>query len=66
MTFIVQADSRRSGEGTFTVRKTTRKDAFETAVGLMGQGMDGVIILDEETGRTYKSSEFADFISGLS
>jgi hypothetical protein len=41
MTFIVQAISGKPGEGSFTVNKATKKDALETALGLMGQGMTG-------------------------
>jgi hypothetical protein len=58
--FIVRANSGRSGEGSFRAEKATRKDAIETAVGLMGQGMEGVTITDE-TGRIYRPSEFDKF-----
>jgi hypothetical protein len=61
MVFIVQAKSSRPGEGVFRVEKTTREDAFETAAGLMGQGMDGVCIIDE-TGRTILPQGFAEFL----
>ena len=53
MTFIVQAISGKPGEGSFTVNEATKKDALETALGLMGQGMTGVVIMDEE-GRVYR------------
>lgn len=57
MAFIVQANSHKPGEGSFTVTKTTRKDALETAVGLLGQGMTGVTIT--ENGSVYTTPEFA-------
>jgi hypothetical protein len=52
MVFIVEANSGRPGEGSFRAEKTTRKDAVKTAVGLIGQGMEGVTITDEN-GRVY-------------
>jgi hypothetical protein len=58
--FIVHANSGRPGEGSFRADKATRKDAIETAVGLLGQGMEGVTITDE-AGRVYRSSEFDKF-----
>jgi hypothetical protein len=57
MAFIVQANSYKPGEGSFTVTKTTRKDALETAVGLLGQGMTGVTIT--ENGHVCTTPEFA-------
>jgi hypothetical protein len=60
MVFIVEANSGRPGEGSFRAEKTTRKDAVKTAVGLIGQGMEGVTITDEN-GRVYTRPEFAAF-----
>jgi len=63
MTFIVQANSYKPGEGSFTVTKSTRKDALETAVGLLGQGMTGVTIMGD--GRTYTTPEFAEILKDI-
>lgn len=60
MAFVVRADSRKPGEGTFLADKATRKDALETAVGLLGQGMTGVTIMGDD-GRIYPPSEFDVF-----
>jgi hypothetical protein len=60
MAFVVRADSGKPGEGTFLADKATRKDALETAIGLLGQGMTGVTIMGEN-GRVYKPSEFDEF-----
>jgi len=57
MAFIVQAKSCLPGEGSFTVTKGTRKDALETALGLLAQGMTGVIIIGDN--RIYTTQEFA-------
>ncbi len=59
MAFVVRAISGKPGEDTFIVDKATRKDAMETAVGLLGQGMSGVTIMGDD-GRVYTTSEFAD------
>ena len=50
MSFIVKANSLRPGEGSFHAETLTRESAVETALGLVGEGMDGVTITDE-TGR---------------
>ena len=60
--FIVRANSGQPGEGSFRVDKVTRKDAVETAVGLLGQGMEGVAIADE-AGRIYRTSKFERFLA---
>lgn len=57
MTFIVQAASNKPRESSFTVTKATRKDALETAKGLLGQGLSGVTITGD--GRVYTTREFA-------
>ena len=57
MSFVVLANSRRPGAGAFQAVKLTRKDAVLTAVSLVGQGMDGVTITDED-GRVYGPTEF--------
>ncbi|MET4514320.1 hypothetical protein [Bradyrhizobium sp. I1.7.5] len=57
MTFIVQATSNKPGEGSFTVSKATGKDALETAVGLLGQGLSSVTITGD--GRVYSTVEFS-------
>ena len=61
MTFTVNAISDRPGEGAFHAEKATRKDAVETAVGLLGQGLQRVTITDEAK-RVYQSSEFVAFL----
>jgi hypothetical protein len=61
MAFVVRADSKKPGEGAFIVDKATRVDAFETAVGLLGQGMSGVTIMGDD-GRVYQAIEFAEFL----
>jgi hypothetical protein len=61
MAFVVRADSGKLSEGTFLADKTTRKDALETALDLIQQGMNGVTIMGED-GRIYTQSEFAEFI----
>jgi hypothetical protein len=59
MAFVVRAISGKPGDGTFIVDKATRKDAFETAAGLLGQGMSGVTIMSDD-GRVYTTAEFAE------
>jgi hypothetical protein len=63
MAFVVRADSGRHGEGKFRDGKTTRKDAVEAARNLIGQGMEGVTIKDEN-GRVYAPAEFDAFLNG--
>jgi hypothetical protein len=63
MVYVVQAKSGRPGEASFRAEKATRKDAIRTAVGLLGQGMDGVTITDE-AGRAYTHAEFTRFYRG--
>jgi hypothetical protein len=58
MAFIVRPESGLRGEGAFLAEKATRKDAVET--GLMGQGMTGVAITDEN-GRVFAPADFAVF-----
>ena len=60
MSFVVIANSRRPGGGAFRAVKLTRKDAIRTAVNLVGQGMNGVTIADED-GRVYGPTEFWQF-----
>jgi hypothetical protein len=60
MSFIVKANFLRPGEGSFQAERFTRKSAVETALRLVGEGMDGVTITDE-TGRVFKTAEFAAF-----
>jgi hypothetical protein len=63
MTFVVRAISEHQADGVFIVNKDTRKDAFETAIDLLAQGMAGVTITDED-GRIYESSNLAEFVDG--
>ena len=42
-------------------QKATRKEAVETAVGLLAQGMKDVTITDEQ-GRVFKPPEFDEFL----
>jgi len=58
MGFIVESVSKRPGEPPFRVTKATRKDALETAIGFLGQGMQNVTIVDE-TGRVFSIQEFS-------
>jgi hypothetical protein len=60
MGFLVKANSRRPGEGSFQAEEPTRKAALKTAIGLVGQGMEGVTITDE-SGRVFETAEFAVF-----
>jgi hypothetical protein len=62
MAFVVRADSRKPGEGTFLADKATRFAALETALGLIEQGMTGVTIMGDN-GRVYPHSEFAAFLN---
>jgi len=55
--FTVQGYSHEPGSGSVTVSKTTRKDALETAVGLLDQGIPVVTMIGD--GRTYTVAEFA-------
>jgi hypothetical protein len=57
MAFIVRATSNKPGEGSLTVTKATRKDALETAVGLLDQGLSDVTITGN--GRVYTTRQFA-------
>jgi hypothetical protein len=59
MGFIVTANSGRPGEGSFREEKPTRKAAVETAVGLVGQGME--VTITDEAGRVFQTSEFGAF-----
>lgn len=59
--FTVHAKSGRPGERSFRADKTTKKDAVEAAVGLLGQGMEGVTITDE-AGRVYGAPDFDKFL----
>jgi hypothetical protein len=63
MKFVVRADSGKPGEGTFVTDKMTRFAAVETALGLIEQGMTGVIIKADD-GRAYTRSEFQAFLEG--
>jgi hypothetical protein len=59
MAFVVLANT---GRGSFRAEKPTRRDAVETALGLLGQGLSEVVIIDEDgEGRTYTPSEFDEF-----
>jgi len=58
MGFIVESVSKRPGEPPFRVTKATRKDALETAIGFLGQGMHNVTIV-YETGRVFSIQEFS-------
>jgi hypothetical protein len=62
MAFVVRADSRKPGEGTFLADKVTRFAALETALGLIEQGMTGVTIMGDN-GRVYTHPEFAAFLA---
>jgi hypothetical protein len=55
--------SGKAGEGKFRDGKTTRRGAVEAARNLIGQGMEGVTIKDEN-GRVYVPAEFDAFLSG--
>ena len=61
MAFIVFANSGDPEEGSMRGEKATRKDAVETAMGLLAQGMQDVTITDEK-GRVFKPSEFDEFL----
>jgi hypothetical protein len=63
MAFVVQAKSSRPRDGSFRAEKATRKDAVKTAVDLLGQGIEGVTIADEN-GRVFEVQEFAKFFAG--
>jgi hypothetical protein len=62
MAFIVRAGSGKAGEGKFR-HGTTRRDAVEAARNLIGQGIEGVTIKDEN-GRVYVPAEFDAFLNG--
>jgi hypothetical protein len=62
MAFVVRADSGEPREGKFPDGKTTRRDAVEAARNLIGQGMEGVTIKDEN-GRVYVPAEFDAFLN---
>jgi hypothetical protein len=57
MAFVVRADSRKLGEGSFIANKVTRFAAIETALGLIEEGMTGVTIMGNN-GRVYTHSDF--------
>ena len=61
MAFIVQSASKRAGEPPYRLIKATKKDALDTAIGFIAQGMEDVTITDEK-GQVYNTSEFVDFI----
>jgi hypothetical protein len=61
MAFVVRADPKKPGEGTFLADKATRFAAIETALGLIDQGMTGVTIMGDD-GRIYTHSEFLELI----
>jgi hypothetical protein len=62
MVFTVQAKSCRPGEGCVVTDTTNRKDAVDMAVGLLGQSMTDVVILDED-GLVYQPEGFARFLA---
>jgi hypothetical protein len=56
MAFVALANT---GLASFRAERPTRKDAAETALGLLGQGLSKVVIIHEDgEGRTYTPSEF--------
>jgi len=61
MGFIIQSVSKRAGDPPYRVIKVTAKDALDTAIGFLAQGMTGVTITDEK-GQAYSTSEFMDFV----
>jgi hypothetical protein len=54
---------RQGWRGQFRDGKTTRRDAVEAARNLIGQGMEGATIKDEN-GRVYVPAEFDAFLNG--
>jgi hypothetical protein len=63
MAFVVRADSGKAGGGKFRDGKTTRRDAVQAARNLIGQGVEGVTIKDDN-GRVYVPAEFDTFLNG--
>ena len=61
MAYVVRADPRKPGEGTFLVDKATRFAALETALSLIEQGMTGVTIMGDDA-RVYTYAEFRAFL----
>jgi hypothetical protein len=57
MAFVVSAGPDAKGQGSFRAKKQTRKDAMETAVGLLEQGFQRVTIADAD-GRLFTPTEF--------
>jgi hypothetical protein len=60
MVFLVKANPRRPGEDSFRAEERSRKAALKTAIGLVGQGLEGVTITDEN-GRVFETADFAVF-----
>lgn len=61
MKFVVRADPGKAGEGILVIDKVTRFAAVETALGLIEQGMTGVVI-EGDDGRVHGRSEFGAFV----
>jgi hypothetical protein len=62
MAFVVRADSRKPGEGTFLTDKATKFAAIEMALGLIEQGMTGVTIMGDD-GRIFTHQEFPSLLA---
>lgn len=60
MLYTVHATSEVPGGGIAELKATTKKNAVETAVGLLGQGLKNVTITDEN-GRVFDAAHFDDF-----
>jgi hypothetical protein len=60
MTFVIQGKSTKPGEGHFWTEEATAKEAIKRAVELLGNGMVEVAILDNNDGRIYEPTQFAE------
>jgi len=61
MVFVVQWVSTRTGEPPVRMTKATKQQALDAAVGLLGQGMKNLSIIDDK-GRSYTPREFVDHL----
>ena len=61
MPYTINAVSEDHGSGYAELKALTKKDAVETAVGLLAQGLKDVTITDEIDGRVYYASHLEEF-----
>jgi hypothetical protein len=64
MVFVVQWVSTRAGDPPVRMSKARKEEALDAAVGLLGQGMKNISIIDDK-GRSYTPREFVDHLDEI-